>query len=58
MSRSKQLGGFPTSGVFGFRQTQARAPRSLVTPVNEFPTGGPAPSALSVAAMSISFPTP
>lgn len=26
MSRSKQLGGFPTSGVFGFRQTHAQAP--------------------------------
>lgn len=25
MSRSKQLGGFLTSGVFGFRQTRARS---------------------------------
>lgn len=27
MSRSKQLGGFPTSGVFGFRQTHTHAPQ-------------------------------
>lgn len=28
MSRSKQLGGFPTSGVFGFKQTHTHAPPS------------------------------
>lgn len=27
MSPSKQLGGFPTSGVFDFRQTRAHAPQ-------------------------------
>lgn len=26
MSRSRQLGGFPTSSVFGFRQTHAHPP--------------------------------
>lgn len=57
MSRSKQLGGFPTSGVFGFRQTLVQA-HAAVKPVYEVRTGRPAPSAFStaaLAAMSVSF---
>lgn len=60
MSRSKQLGGFSTSGVFGFRQTQAHAP-PVAKLIYKLPTARPALSALSAAAFaatSISSPIP
>lgn len=59
MSRSKQLGGFATSGLFSFRQKHARA--AAAKPVYELPTGcrvASAFSAAALAAMSISFSTP
>lgn len=40
MARSKQLGGFPTSGVFGFRQTHNTA--AVTKPIYVPATGRPA----------------
>lgn len=41
MSRPEQLGGFPTSGMFGFRQAHTQRP-AAAQPDHELPTGRPA----------------
>lgn len=56
MSRSKQLGGFATSGVFGFRQTRTHAPEPP-TSSRQAARLASASASAALAAMSISFPT-